>query len=59
LVYEAYGSPYDLFFLVKVHAAYGSPDDLRAFVDKAHELGIAVMVDICLNHGSSRLNSLW
>ena len=34
-----------------VHTPYGTPDDLRAFVDKAHSLGMAVMVDICLNHG--------
>ncbi|KAJ1484973.1 glycoside hydrolase superfamily, partial [Baffinella frigidus] len=42
-----------------IHPPYGTPDDLRAFVDKAHSLGLAVMVDIVLNHGSSRLNCLW
>jgi maltooligosyltrehalose synthase len=42
-----------------LQSAYGSPDDFRALVDKAHELGVAIMVDICLNHGSTRLNSLW
>jgi 1,4-alpha-glucan branching enzyme len=42
-----------------VHTVYGTPEDFRALVDKAHELGMAVMVDICLNHGSSRVNSLW
>jgi 1,4-alpha-glucan branching enzyme len=42
-----------------IHSAYGTPDDFRAFVDKAHKLKVAVMVDLCLNHGSTRLNSLW
>lgn len=42
-----------------IHSPYGCPDDFRAFVDKAHQLGVAVMIDICLNHGSTRLNSLW
>jgi 1,4-alpha-glucan branching enzyme len=30
--------------------AYGSPDDLRAFVDEAHRLGIAVWIDTVFNH---------
>ena len=42
-----------------IHSPYGTPEDMRAFVDRAHELGLAIMVDVCLNHGSSRLNSLW
>lgn len=29
---------------------YGSPDDLRSFVDQAHQLGIAVFVDVVYNH---------
>lgn len=29
---------------------YGSPDDLRAFVDRAHALGIAVLLDVVYNH---------
>lgn len=29
---------------------YGSPDDFRKVVDAAHELGIAVIVDIVFNH---------
>jgi maltooligosyltrehalose trehalohydrolase len=29
---------------------YGSPDDLRGFVDAAHEHGIAVILDVVYNH---------
>ena len=29
---------------------YGSPDDLRAFVDAAHGLGIGVILDVVYNH---------
>jgi maltooligosyltrehalose trehalohydrolase len=29
---------------------YGSPDELRAFVDAAHQVGIAVILDVVYNH---------
>jgi maltooligosyltrehalose trehalohydrolase len=29
---------------------YGVPDDLRAFVDRAHALGLGVMLDVVYNH---------
>ena len=29
---------------------YGTPDDFRAFVDRAHELGIGVILDVVYNH---------
>lgn len=29
---------------------YGSPDDLRSFVDQAHQLGLAVFHDVVYNH---------
>jgi len=29
---------------------YGHPDDLRAFVDRAHALGLAVLLDVVYNH---------
>jgi len=31
----------------------------RRLVDRAHELGLACLVDIVLNHGSSKNNTLW
>jgi maltooligosyltrehalose trehalohydrolase len=29
---------------------YGTPDDLRRFVNRAHELGLAVVLDVVYNH---------
>jgi maltooligosyltrehalose trehalohydrolase len=29
---------------------YGSPDDLRRFIDRAHAVGIAVILDVVYNH---------
>jgi maltooligosyltrehalose trehalohydrolase len=29
---------------------YGTPDDLRAFIDQAHQLGLAVFLDVVYNH---------
>ncbi len=31
-------------------ALYGRPDDMRRFVDRAHELGIGVILDVVYNH---------
>jgi malto-oligosyltrehalose trehalohydrolase len=32
------------------HRAYGSPEDMKAFIDAAHELGIMVVLDVVYNH---------
>ena len=29
---------------------YGTPDDFRAFVDRAHSLGMGVILDVVYNH---------
>jgi len=29
---------------------YGEPDDLRRFIDRAHQLGLAVILDVVYNH---------
>lgn len=31
-------------------SAYGRPEDLKALIDRAHELGIAVLLDVVYNH---------
>ncbi|HEX6638004.1 MAG TPA: malto-oligosyltrehalose trehalohydrolase [Steroidobacteraceae bacterium] len=41
---------YDGVFPYAPDASYGRPDDLRAFVDAAHERGIAVLLDVVYNH---------
>ena len=40
---------YNTNFYMALDKAYGSPDDLRAFVDEAHQLGMAVVLDIVFN----------
>ena len=32
--------------LMAVHGAYGTPDELRALIRRAHELGMAVIIDV-------------
>jgi maltooligosyltrehalose trehalohydrolase len=41
---------YDVACLFAPSRAYGEPDDLRALVDCAHGLGLAVIVDVVYNH---------
>eukprot|EP00929_Paragymnodinium_shiwhaense_P063067 TRINITY_DN31530_c0_g1_i1.p1 TRINITY_DN31530_c0_g1~~TRINITY_DN31530_c0_g1_i1.p1 ORF type:complete len:635 (+),score=153.25 TRINITY_DN31530_c0_g1_i1:65-1906(+) len=45
--------------LLAVHGKWGTAVDLHKLVERAHELGIAVLFDVVLNHGSSKLNVLW
>jgi maltooligosyltrehalose trehalohydrolase len=44
------GWGYDGVALFAPHAPYGTPDDLRALVDEAHGLGLAVFLDVVYNH---------
>ncbi len=41
---------YDGVNLFSPHHAYGSPDDVRKFIDHAHALGLAVILDVVYNH---------
>lgn len=41
---------YDQAALFAPSRAYGAPDDLRAFVDAAHKIGLAVYFDAIYNH---------
>jgi maltooligosyltrehalose trehalohydrolase len=45
-----FGWGYDGVDLFAPTARYGSPDDLRAFVDAAHRIGIGVILDVVYNH---------
>lgn len=44
------GWGYDPMFPCAPHEAYGAPDELRRFVDTAHQNGLAVILDVVFNH---------
>ncbi len=46
----AYGWGYDGVLPYAPSHLYGTPDDLRSFIDRAHSLGIAVILDVVYNH---------
>jgi maltooligosyltrehalose trehalohydrolase len=46
----AFGWGYDGVSLFAPYHGYGEPDDLRRFVDRAHALGLAVILDVVYNH---------
>ncbi|MET3925593.1 alpha-amylase family glycosyl hydrolase [Devosia sp. 2618] len=45
-----FGWGYDTTLPYAPFAPYGSPDDMRAFIDAAHALGIGVILDVVYNH---------
>ncbi|MFB7732937.1 malto-oligosyltrehalose trehalohydrolase [Streptomyces sp. NPDC056112] len=45
-----YGWGYDGVSLWAVHEPYGGPGGLKRFVDRAHELGLGVVLDVVHNH---------
>ncbi len=45
-----FGWGYDGVNLFAPTRLYGTPDDLRAFVDRAHALGLGVLLDVVYNH---------
>ncbi|MBV9496789.1 MAG: malto-oligosyltrehalose trehalohydrolase, partial [Acidobacteria bacterium] len=46
----AFGWGYDGVDLWAPTHLYGTPDDLRAFIDEAHRVGLAVILDVVYNH---------
>jgi maltooligosyltrehalose trehalohydrolase len=45
-----FGWGYDGVGLFAPSHLYGTPDDLRTFIDRAHSLGVAVILDVVYNH---------
>jgi maltooligosyltrehalose trehalohydrolase len=45
-----FGWGYDGVNLFAPTHLYGTPDDLRAFIDRAHSLGMGVILDVVYNH---------
>src|SRR5207247_4838870 len=45
-----FGWGYDGVDLFAPYHVYGAPEDLRQFVDRAHSLGLAVILDVVYNH---------
>ena len=45
--------------LLAVHAPWGSAQQLKQLIEQAHRLEMAIIMDIVLNHGSAKLNTLW
>ncbi|WDR05888.1 alpha-amylase family glycosyl hydrolase [Devosia rhodophyticola] len=45
-----FGWGYDTTLPYAPYAPYGSPNDVRAFVDAAHGLGLGVILDVVYNH---------
>lgn len=46
----ARGWGYDGVLPYAVHESYGTPDELKSLVDRAHELGLMVFLDVVYNH---------
>src|SRR3984893_376130 len=50
---------YNPSFFYAVESSYGTPDQLKQLVDTAHQHGIAVVLDLEVNHGGNGDNILW
>jgi maltooligosyltrehalose trehalohydrolase len=46
----SFGWGYDGVDLYAPYHVYGTPDEMRRFVDRAHELGLGVILDVVYNH---------
>jgi maltooligosyltrehalose trehalohydrolase len=45
-----YGWGYDGVQLFAPASIYGTPDDMRRFIDQAHQIGLGVILDVVYNH---------
>ncbi|MGA1870859.1 MAG: alpha-amylase family glycosyl hydrolase [bacterium] len=45
--------------LLAVHGRWGTATQLKELIDQAHRIGLSVVIDVVLNHGSAKLNCLW
>src|SRR5439155_3754353 len=45
-----FGWGYDGVFPYAPFHVYGTPDDFRRFIDRAHAIGLAVILDVVYNH---------
>lgn len=54
-----FGWGYDGVNLFAPCRLYGSPDDFRRFVDRAHAIGLGVILDVVYNHLGPDGNYLW
>src|SRR5699024_96619 len=54
-IYESpmYDNGYDISNYYEVNPQFGTKDDLRELLDKVHDAGIRVMMDIVINHTST------
>ncbi|KAF7261467.1 hypothetical protein EG68_01170 [Paragonimus skrjabini miyazakii] len=52
--YASFGYQVTSFFAAS--SRYGTPDELRALVDEAHRLGLAVLLDVVHSHASKNTN---
>lgn len=50
------GWGYDGVLLFAPDSAYGTPEDLRALIDRAHDIGLCVILDVVYNHFGSVAN---
>ena len=50
------GWGYDGVLLFAPESAYGTPEDLRALVDRAHDIGLCIILDVVYNHFGSVAN---
>jgi maltooligosyltrehalose trehalohydrolase len=53
-----FGWGYDGVLIFAPNHRYGSPDDFRRFVDSAHRLGLAIILDVVYNHLGPKDNYL-